>query len=237
MSLSELQGLIQVNARVIEYVQEGLRHHSQISLAFDADYTTIRLQELIRMRDAARTLVAAAHLARRESRFEDAADMIVMTARFGHEATRGGIMMDKWAGLRWEGSGFREARQMTNALPPGACRRLVRGLEMVDAARETLEEVQEHEAECFRLGERLWVQVKIWCSLRFSPSSIRVENVPSTLREADRERRALMIHFAARAYELEQGKLPGRASDLVPGYLKAVPKDPETSQEMPLKPR
>lgn len=47
-------------------------------------------------------------------------------------------------------------------------------------------------------------------------------------------RHELMLLFAARAYELDHGKPPARAADLVPEYLKAVPKDPETGVEMGL---
>ena len=51
-----------------------------------------------------------------------------------------------------------------------------------------------------------------------------------------RERRQLAITAAARAYELEKGKQPKSAADLVPEYLKAVPKDPATGNAMTLGP-
>ena len=50
--------------------------------------------------------------------------------------------------------------------------------------------------------------------------------------ETDLQR--MRIHLAARAYELQHGKPPGAARDLVPQYLKAVPLDPSTHQELPL---
>ncbi len=43
-----------------------------------------------------------------------------------------------------------------------------------------------------------------------------------------------MINFAARAYELEKGKPPRNVTDLVPDYLKAVPKDPVTGKDLGL---
>ncbi len=48
------------------------------------------------------------------------------------------------------------------------------------------------------------------------------------------QERDLMMHLAARAYQLEHGKVPGRAGDLVPVYLQTVPKDPATGAEMVL---
>jgi len=43
--------------------------------------------------------------------------------------------------------------------------------------------------------------------------------------------RRLLIQLATRAYELERGERPKNLNDLVPGYLKAVPRDPSTEQD------
>lgn len=40
--------------------------------------------------------------------------------------------------------------------------------------------------------------------------------------------------MAARAYELENGKSPIQPANLVPAYLKTIPKDPVTSTDMTL---
>jgi hypothetical protein len=44
----------------------------------------------------------------------------------------------------------------------------------------------------------------------------------------------LAIACAARAYELDHGQKPKKAEDLVPGYLKTVPKDVATGQNLTL---
>jgi hypothetical protein len=48
------------------------------------------------------------------------------------------------------------------------------------------------------------------------------------------KRRQVMIAFATRAYELEKGKSPATISDLVPDYLKAIPKNPITGSNLVL---
>ena len=45
-------------------------------------------------------------------------------------------------------------------------------------------------------------------------------------------RRALLAKYAARAYELEKGKRPESWNDLVPVYLKAIPKDPSSGANL-----
>lgn len=42
------------------------------------------------------------------------------------------------------------------------------------------------------------------------------------------------LRAAVRAYELNHGKLPVAARDLVPQYLKSIPFDPTTGKELPL---
>jgi hypothetical protein len=49
--------------------------------------------------------------------------------------------------------------------------------------------------------------------------------------------RQLIVQLAARAYELDKGKLPANLSDLVPDYLKAVPQDPFTGTNLIYSPR
>jgi hypothetical protein len=46
--------------------------------------------------------------------------------------------------------------------------------------------------------------------------------------------RELLITLGARAYELDQGKPPPDSAALVPGYLKVVPKDPNSGTGMKL---
>jgi hypothetical protein len=47
--------------------------------------------------------------------------------------------------------------------------------------------------------------------------------------------RSLSLELAGRAFELENGKSPASAADLVPGYLTAVPRDPATGAELPFR--
>ena len=50
-------------------------------------------------------------------------------------------------------------------------------------------------------------------------------------------RNQLLLTLAARAYELEKGNPPATASELVPDYLKELPKDPATGEPLQLTPQ
>jgi competence protein ComGC len=48
--------------------------------------------------------------------------------------------------------------------------------------------------------------------------------------------RQLLVALAARAYELDKGRRPASLTELVPDYLKAVPKDPASGTNLILTP-
>jgi len=53
---------------------------------------------------------------------------------------------------------------------------------------------------------------------------------------AQTTRRALLLKLAARAYELETGNRPTSALELVPAFLRALPKDSESGTNLVLHP-
>ncbi len=50
----------------------------------------------------------------------------------------------------------------------------------------------------------------------------------------EKKTRQLIIDLAARAYELENGHRPASLTELVPDYLKAVPKNPVSGTNLVL---
>ncbi|HYV30078.1 MAG TPA: hypothetical protein VEO53_03045 [Candidatus Binatia bacterium] len=53
---------------------------------------------------------------------------------------------------------------------------------------------------------------------------------------AQATRRKLLLKLAARGYELETGNRPASTLELVPSFLRAVPKDPESGTNLLLHP-
>ena len=58
-----------------------------------------------------------------------------------------------------------------------------------------------------------------------------------TLNDEKRREGNLLLNLSARAYELEKGKSPASAADLVPDYLKKIPQDPVAGMDMGYSPR
>ena len=124
-------------------------------------------------------------------------------------------------------------RQTNLASIPGeTARRTARELARLDEGRESFDDVLR--------TERLWARRSFgpihrlagllsWRSLQQAYDKSRVEwqgTVAGT--------RTLILQLAARAYEVDHGRKPARAEDLVPNYLDALPEDPTTGQALAL---
>jgi hypothetical protein len=230
----EWRQTVQTNAAVLSLVRQGLLHESKIPHPSGTNYIDIRVGETMAARDVERVFRAAGMLAVHEERYLDAADTAAELVRFGHEAFRGGVMIDRLIGIAVEHNGLELMETLTNKLDAAGCRELAARLEEVDRARETSAEVLANEAEWSRKGTTVRQRIEHWFSPLRGIGEEAVAGFLTRMDDHDRKRRRLILHFAARTYELEQGRKPARASELVPEYLEAVPKDPETGADMPL---
>lgn len=85
------------------------------------------------------------------------------------------------------------------------------------------------------MGVSDWIGAA-WAYKSLNPFRQNDQSFTAKVLGTDRRRRQLMLNLASRAYELEHGKRPLRVEELVPSYLRAVPKDPETGTNLALNP-
>lgn len=97
------------------------------------------------------------------------------------------------------------------------CRRIAKTLEEISARRESWSDV-------LRRDVRYTLRAQF--RMIFSLDTWRTRGFKNSFYQAERERAAYILDFAACAYQLETGAKPRSETDLVPGYLKAFPKDP-----------
>ncbi len=74
----------------------------------------------------------------------------------------------------------------------------------------------------------------MWEAKTFFPARLTEQKFTAKLQATDLRRRNLLLNLASRVHELETGNRPQQATDLVPGILRAIPKDPETSADLTL---
>jgi hypothetical protein len=108
------------------------------------------------------------------------------------------------------------------------CREIASSLEAVEAGREPTKAI---------LGqERAWARRtfgfkgQLLRLVTFKQLKQGEQRWAGKVTAHETRTRQLLIQLATRTYELERGEPPKNLNDLVPGYLKAIPRTPLTEQ-------
>ena len=211
-------------------VREGLKHECRVPIEFSATYISSRTLDLPLFKRLAYALLAEGRLAEMEGRTNDAVRIYLETIHFSHEFPRGGVMIDKMVGLASEAIGSKPLHQLVVNLNAKECREAVQLLESIDAKSESAEDVL-HQEKAWARRAFSWKE-RIGGFIAFKSMQSVKQNFIKKSNDADKQRRLLMLDLAARACELEKGQHPKGYADLVPAYLKAIPKDPHTGTNL-----
>ncbi len=150
--------------------------------------------------------------------------------RFGQAVCRGGVIIDKLVGIAVEAIGCKALMALKDRLDAPECREVIRALEAIDSGAEPAEKVLAQERHWSRktFGWR-GTLIRLIRPGMLQPID---QNLIRKLRQAELQRRRLLLSFAHRAYELEKGGPPKTVNDLAPHYLKAIPLDPDTGKSL-----
>jgi len=233
-TLEELRSFVSQNTNALNLVRLGLSKQCRVPVEFTMNYLNRRLPELAAVKQLALALAAEGRLAELEQRTNDALTTYIDTVRLGHEAVRGGVMIDKLVGVACEAIGLKRLRTLAADLTAQESRHVARALEQVDQQGESPEEVLRMERTWSRRSAGLTARIALLIQSR---SLKKVEqSLVQNCHQRDLERRKLMLQLAIRACEAERGKKPDSASALVPQYLSSIPVDPFTGTNLSLTP-
>lgn len=184
------------------------------------------LERINALRSLCRALVAEGRLAGHEGDITRAVQSHTNCVQLGHSAARGGLVIDWLVATAIEGIGISELSKVRDRLSAPDCRELAQNLVAVEVAREPLDRVL--------MRDTAWLQHAIgWperLEVLFDDLTSSSGGGHRAYRTLDQRNRAfirlLICDLNIRAFQLEQGKLPGNLSQLVPEYLPSVPNDP-----------
>jgi hypothetical protein len=237
MDAEELRELSRQNTEALRLVRIGLSRECRAPLVSDQHTDPSHLTILVSTKALAQALSAEGKLAELEHRNADAARAYVDAMRLGHEAARGGPLIDGLVRLAIEGIGSTGLQSVATNLNAAECRGVIATLETIGKKEESFADVMKNEKE--------WVRRNFSSYQRTVGNFMRLFNIGSikqAMLKAEQKfqtqgqrRGVLLIGIAARAYELEKGQPPKTALELVPDYLKKVPTDPIGRTNMVLK--
>ena len=108
------------------------------------------LDELAGLKQLARLLESEARLAELEQRTNDAVRIHLETIRFGNEAVRGGVVIDKLVGLAIENMGIESLEKLQSRLDAQTRRETAKALRQIDERSESAVQVLHLEKEWAR---------------------------------------------------------------------------------------
>jgi len=235
MNLEELRKLVAKNSDALQLARASLQEDCAVPLQFSRDWVSRHLPELADYKRLAQAFVAEGMLAGMENRPGDAVKSYLDTIRLGHKSFHGGVLIDQLVGTAIEAMGVSHLQKLVDHLDAKTCHETAATLETLDAQRQTWNEVVQQGSAWER---RAYPGIKYrWTELVRSLSSKKSHQAAE--RKFNKQQlmtRQLLVDLAARAYQLENGHRPASVADLVPDYLKVVPKDPVSGTNLVLTP-
>jgi hypothetical protein len=231
MSKQDLQALVKTNAEALKLARTGLSRECQVPLDYSAASPTYLFTNLAGLKRLAQGLAAEGRLMESEGRPTDATDSYLTAIRLGVATSKGGLLLDSLVGVAIEAIGTSYLEKLARTLDAKQCRQAAAVLESCEAGREPASAVLAREREWSRRAFRgfRWQIARLVMYKSTRQSEQRAVAKVNTLQNRER---VLLIQLASRAYELEKGDPPKGLADLVPAYLKTLPRDPLTGTNM-----
>lgn len=234
----DLRALVTTNKPALNLVRTGLNRECRVPLGNSVNALSLHLPELASIKSLARALRAEARLAESDHRYSEAAQAHLQVMKLGQEAMRGGLLIDGLNGIACKALGSAGLRALIENLDAPTCESIVSQLNRIEERRVSFAEALANE--------------QAWKGRTYTFHRRAVAGVYRLMHRADirqanatafrkfqlqlKQDRTLTIELAARAYELEKGQPPTDVKELVPVYLKAVPKDPFSDADMTISP-
>jgi hypothetical protein len=231
MSVYQLRPLVDGNRGALSLARDGLEKGCAVPVQYSQDGMRDVNRNNVKLRTLAQAFAAEGRLAELENRPGAAVDSYVDLMRLGAATAHGGILVDAMVGSAIESIGSTGLQKFVNQADANTCRETAAALEALDAVRPSWPDVLQQEDNwiCRTFGMRAVLVEFIYRQQLKQRNGQRAQK--SFVAEQLKLRR-LMIDFASRAYELDKGHRPASAADLVPEYLKAIPKSPSTGKNL-----
>jgi len=230
MDEQQLQAFIDSNSNALQLVHAGLLKDCGVTVQFSESYLSNHLDDLAGFKTVAHALAAEGRLAELENRPVDAARSYLNVIRFGQQCRRGGVLIDGLLGIGIERVGTTHLESLAPQLDAKTSREEAAVLEAMDTAAQTFGDVIQQENALSHTTFKGWRYELARLAGRKS-MNLAFASAKKKFDAQNSKEQQLVVDLAARAYELDKGHRPAVLADLVPDYLKAVPKDPVAGTE------
>jgi hypothetical protein len=224
---ARLPALVDANSNALALARTGFDQQYCVPLSISQRERMYHGTDVRKLKMLGTAFVAEGRVAESEQRLDSAARSYLDAIRLGIRTARGGVMFDALIGVVIERNGIAGLEPLILRADAGLCRQIAVAVETFDAQRTPWQETLDREREGSRLYPRDFRQRlgELLPAASRARKSVETSAQRRVIEEVTRTRRFL-ITIAARAYEVEKGHRAAALADLVPDYLKAIPRDP-----------
>lgn len=221
--VAALRQMVESNRSALALVRSGLQKECAVPPYSPTNAAHIDL--LSNWKCLAYAFLAESRLARSEGRTNEAATALLDCVRFGPECSRGGLLIDHLVGIAIQQLALVQLSKLRGSLDAPTLRLAASTLEQIDRKQEKMEAILERENN---FGGAQWrILRKLVGDEQKQRNKVMQKNQTFLILLRNEE-----LADAERAFELEKGRLPASAQELVPDYLKTVPLHPDAGQPM-----
>jgi hypothetical protein len=236
MTKKELATLVATNAEALKILRIGLTHQCLVpDLTLGTSHARELRNNTMPLRRLALLIYAEGKLAETNGQPDEAAKIYFDCIQYGHGIGHDGGLLPRIIGGSCENLAVIHLAQLINGLSATKCAEIARSLETVDAKAEPAQVTLANQNAYYREFNGWWRQTLLSIELyKFNRENDK--KFRNAINMQTLFRRQTILAFAARAFELEKGHRPQSTADLVPAYLKAIPKDPVTGTNIVYRP-
>ena len=223
----QLRTLAATNAEALALARDALDGACRVPVQYSQNGQGNTYAKLRRL---AQAFAAEGRLAELDKRTSKAVECDLDLIRLGADTARGGVLIDALIGSSIESMGTTDFQKLASQLDAQTCREAAATLERADAEKPSWDGVMKEEDDWIRraFGMRA-VLVEFMFHRQMKRNGLRTQK---SYQAEQLKLRRLELDLALRAFELEKGHRPASAAELVPEYLKAVPKNPTTGKNL-----
>jgi len=233
ISVEELRAMVNTNQPALSLTRVGLTKQCRVPPYSMTATTNNHMDNLAASKRLAHQFAAASRLALIEGRTNEAALLALDCIRYGAESSRGGVIIDSLVGLAIESIGRPRLEESLPGTDAITARNIAATLEEITTQQESPVTIWKREAQWARAGRFGTPKFFTQFLQPFLQRDLKAK-AEQKFSKASTDLYRTTLHAAAHAYELDHGQPPAAARDLVPQYLKSVPLDPVTGNELPL---
>jgi hypothetical protein len=223
----QLRALVATNAVALAFARDALDGACRVPVQYSQGGQG---NDYVKLRRLAQAFAAEGKLAELDKRTSKTVECDLDLIRLGADSSRGGILIDAMIGSAIESIGTTDFQKLASQLDAQTCRDAAATLDRVDLEKPSWDGVMKQEDDWIRrtFGMRA-VLVEFIFHRQMKRNGVRTQK---NYQAEQLKLRRLIIDFASRAYELDKGHRPASTAELVPEYLKAVPKSPGTGRNL-----